>query len=721
MKQFPKISIIIPVYNTEDYIFICINSVQNQIYKNLEIICIDDGSTDKSVEIIKNLMLDDNRIKLIQIENHGQGFARNLGLQNATGDYVLFLDSDDFIEKYTLSVCVEKIINENPDFVIFDYRYYQPLGRKNTYTSDDLFYKFKNLYEDNCLELLKSKVLYTVNKLYNKKFLEENQIRYSEGYLYEDVIFMIKAIIFARKVSVIHSPLYRITINKKSSTQTKHTTDIHYKSFIYALTNSIKFLNDKNVKDERLYYLYLNLFKKFLNYYSVRTPYNYKNIFAKEFVNAYSKVNISKDLKKSKFLSVCFEYNIFKDNRVWIFKLLLLYVTFMKPLIRKTKRRIIMDSKSFIKKAFAKLNLLKNQYYYKKEVVKSIFDEVILFMGFDHRYTGNSRYLFEEMLQMDLKGKKIFFVTDDSRVPLENRISPYSERCEKFIARSKIIIFESWIPNRYIKRSNTKWIQLWHGTPIKRMLFDSNEKCIVEKNPKHKKNKYLDILRWDYLITDNFNANKFFNTAFLFDNNKILSCGYPRVKYLIRKKNDENYKNNLKKLIGIPQNKKIVLYVPTWRDYNFGKNDKQYNLNYLIDLNELKIKLGYDYEILYKDHPFISAPENIDFKNYANVETQELLLIADYLITDYSSIVFDALAINIPIILYCNDFRYNQEVRGVYEEIWEELKPYLCVKTEEVATLIFSYKYNENYKYLKDKYSFREKENFNLSEFIIGL
>lgn len=721
MKQFPKISIIIPVYNTEDYIFICIRSVQNQTYKNLEIICIDDGSTDKSVEIIKNLMLDDNRIKLIQIENHGQGFARNLGLQNASGDYILFLDSDDFIDKYTLSVCVEKINNENPDFIVFDYRYYRPLERKNIYTSDDLFYRFENLFDSNCLELLKSKAIYTVNKMYNKNFLDENQIKYSEDYLYEDFIFMIKSIIFAKKVSLIHSPLYRITINKNSSTQTKHTTDLHYRSFINALTNNIKFLNDKNINDERIYYLYLNFFKKFLLYYTVRTPWKFKNIFAKEFVNTYSKVNIPKDLGKSRFLSVCFGYNIFKDKKVWIFKLLLIYVAFIKPLIRKIIRIIIMDSKGFVKKVLFKLNLLKNRNYYKKEFRKSIFDEVILFMGFDYRYTGNSRYLFEEMLQMDLKSKKLFFVTDDSRVPLENRIEPYSERCEKFIARSKIIIFESWIPNRYIKRNNTKWIQLWHGTPIKKMLFDSNEKCIVEKNPKHKKNKYLDILRWDYLITDNSNVNKFFNTAFLFDNNKILSCGYPRVKYLINKKNDENYKKNLKDLIGIPQNKKIVLYVPTWRDYNFGKKVSQYNLNYLIDLNDLKEKLGNDYEILYKDHPFISAPENINFKNYSNVETQELLLIADYLITDYSSIIFDALAINIPIILYCNDFKKNQEVRGVYEEIWKELESYLCVETEEVATLIFNYKYNESYNYLKNKYSFREAEKFNLSRFIIGL
>lgn len=722
LELLPKISVIIPVYNSENYIFISIKSVLDQTYSNFEIICIDDGSTDRSAEIIKHLMLEDDRIKLIQIDNHGQGFARNLGVKKANGDYILFLDSDDYIEKNTLSICLEKIKKEDPDFVVFDYRYYRPIDKKNIYTSDDLFFKYKNLIEDSCLELLKLKVIYTVNKIYKKNFLLVNEIKYLEGHLYEDMIFMIKAIICAKKISLIHSPLYRITINKNSSTQTKHDTDKHYKSFISALTMSIEFLNSKKITDNRVYYLYLNLFKKFLNYYVVRTPYKYKNKFACEFLNTYSRIYVPYDFKQSKFFSICLKYNVFKNKRNLIFNLMLVYATYMKPLLKKLKRDLKMKLKNFIKKVMFKLKLLKNKKYYNQELKKPLFDDVILFMGFDHRYTGNSRYLFEEMLKMDLKGKKMFFATDDPLVPLEYRIKPYSERCEKFVARSKIIIFESWIPIRYVKRKNTKWIQLWHGTPVKKMLFDSNEKCIIEKNPNHKKNKYNDILKWDYLITDNINANQMFNSAFLMDENKMLPYGYPRVKYIVNKVADDEYKNKLKELIGIPNNKKVVLYVPTWRDYNFGKSVTQYDLNYLINLNDLQEKLGEDYFIVYKDHPFVSAPQNVNFKNYATAETQDLLLIADFLITDYSSIIFDAFAINLPVIIYCNDFKKNEEVRGVYANIWNLLNPYLCATNDEIKSLIKKYEINDEYEFIKNMYAYKNsKKGSSLSKFILEL
>ena len=90
------ISIIIPVYNAENYLQECLDSIRKQSLTNLEIICIDDGSTDNSVSVIKNVMKKDFRIQLIEQTNQGAGIARNNGLKNATGKYVAFLDADDF-------------------------------------------------------------------------------------------------------------------------------------------------------------------------------------------------------------------------------------------------------------------------------------------------------------------------------------------------------------------------------------------------------------------------------------------------------------------------------------------------------------------------------------------------------------------------------------------------------------------------------------------------
>lgn len=96
----PKISVIVPVYNTEKYLDECLNSVENQTLKDIEIICVNDGSTDKSLEILNNHAGKDSRIKVISQENGGVSSARNAGIESSSGSYILFIDSDDFIETY---------------------------------------------------------------------------------------------------------------------------------------------------------------------------------------------------------------------------------------------------------------------------------------------------------------------------------------------------------------------------------------------------------------------------------------------------------------------------------------------------------------------------------------------------------------------------------------------------------------------------------------------
>lgn len=122
-----KISVIIPIYQVENYIEKCLLSVLDQTYKNLEIILINDGTKDKSIEKIERYF-NDKRIILINTENLGVSNARNLGLQKATGKYVHFLDSDDWIEKRTYEILVNEIINE--DIIAFNYITYDNLTNK---------------------------------------------------------------------------------------------------------------------------------------------------------------------------------------------------------------------------------------------------------------------------------------------------------------------------------------------------------------------------------------------------------------------------------------------------------------------------------------------------------------------------------------------------------------------------------------------------------------
>lgn len=120
-KYLIMISVIMPVYNVENYIEKCLDSVCNQSFKDLEIICVNDGSTDNSLKLLEDYAKRDSRIKIITQENGGIGHARNTGLKNATGEYVLFVDSDDFLCENSLDELYYNINSNNSDLVIFKF------------------------------------------------------------------------------------------------------------------------------------------------------------------------------------------------------------------------------------------------------------------------------------------------------------------------------------------------------------------------------------------------------------------------------------------------------------------------------------------------------------------------------------------------------------------------------------------------------------------------
>lgn len=143
MEEKEKVTVVIPVYNAEKYLRKCVSSVQNQTYKNLEIILIDDGSKDDSSNICDELQHSDNRIKVIHKENEGAGKSRNIGIEMATGEYILFVDSDDFVKRTLVEKCLKAISGESAAVVMFGIENVDEeeniLGRKVPYTDKYIF------------------------------------------------------------------------------------------------------------------------------------------------------------------------------------------------------------------------------------------------------------------------------------------------------------------------------------------------------------------------------------------------------------------------------------------------------------------------------------------------------------------------------------------------------------------------------------------------------
>lgn len=690
-NNLPLVSVIIPVYNTQDYIKICIESILQQTYQNFEIICISDGSTDQSVDIIHRMMLNDDRIQLIEIENHGQGYARNMALGVCHGDFVVFLDSDDYLESLTFELCIERIIKDQSDFAVFDWYSYRPIGGKVIYSTQNQIFQNYSLIGEECKKLFTMFPIFSVNKFYRTEFLKNNHILFGEGYIYEDAPFWIKAVLNANKISLIHSPLYRFTINPTSSTRKDRQSSWHADSFIKSLEVCWEIIGKDSIGNKDYPELYFGFFQKFLDYYKNRCPKDRKKSFLKQFVDLYSVVPLS-DINTSRLYRYLLDNNVFNEKKYLLFQLCVFYINCIKPRKQKYKKKMkafltrVKNKKPF--RWFFKKQKPSLQSEYHKNLKLSLYNNVILFFGFDNRYTGNSRYLFEDLLKSDSGGKEIFFITKNPMVPLQYRIAPYSERYYRFLARARIIIFESWTPQWMQKRTGTVWIQLWHGTPIKRLLFDSNEQIVTKNNPRNKNGKFADIQKWDYLLTDSIGTVPLFHSCFLFPPKKMIVTMYPRVKYLVEHRDDAQYCIGLKNLYDLPSEKKLVLYLPTWRDYNYKIQKEEFDTSYLLDIVKLQSILGESYYVIYKDHVFLSPPDNSGLRNFSNCETQELLLVADYLITDFSSVLFDAISIDLPILLYCKDIEKNEEVRGTYSKVFDSLEMLCCDDEEEICDKI---------------------------------
>lgn len=218
------LSVIIPVYNVEDYLNECLDSVINQTLEDIEIICIDDGSTDNSPDILKEYSKKDKRIKIIIKENGGQATARNLGIKEAQGEYIAFVDSDDFIEPTMFEKLYTKAKDNNLDIAMCKIATYD---NQTEEIKDNVWYYMLGVFRDFEKDIFNHKdtkeftchiAVTPYNKIYKTTLLKENNILFPEGLIFEDEKFFYDTYLRAKRVSIVDEFLYYYRINRKGST-----------------------------------------------------------------------------------------------------------------------------------------------------------------------------------------------------------------------------------------------------------------------------------------------------------------------------------------------------------------------------------------------------------------------------------------------------------------------------------------------------------------------
>lgn len=280
------VSIIVPVYNAEKYIKKCLDSLINQTYSNLEIICINDGSTDHTREILEFYRKKDSRIKVVSIPNSGPSVARNMGLDLSTGEYIHFVDADDFIQDNTYEILIECISEFDWDDIIFGGNI---IGKYDDYIGDILntkYKKYRNTGPYNVVFNEKSARPYLWLHFIKKSILEQNKkIRFKDNMeLGEDQIFLFDFLPRAKNLMVIVDKLYNYrrdvgaSITNKYDSMVKTKTDSHFE-IVENIINDWKYYGFYNYGCDDLWSWITN----FIFYTIWQLPDFLRNEYARQF------------------------------------------------------------------------------------------------------------------------------------------------------------------------------------------------------------------------------------------------------------------------------------------------------------------------------------------------------------------------------------------------------------------------------------------------------
>ena len=254
----PKVSVIIPFNNVENYIEECLNSVLSQTLDDIEVILINDASTDRTLEIVEWYLQKDSRIKLINInERKGQGFARNRGIEIATGEYIGFVDSDDFIESDMFECLYNSAKTNNTDISMCQVREYDDIN-ENYITSDYYSLACLSSFQNDIFsaEDTKNNILdinvALWNKIYKREYLNNIGEKFPEGFIYEDLPFFFGTYLPAKRIQIVWKNLYSYRINRKNSTMQQFNNKILDRlpmvSLTYEKLKKVPYLSDLKQK-----------------------------------------------------------------------------------------------------------------------------------------------------------------------------------------------------------------------------------------------------------------------------------------------------------------------------------------------------------------------------------------------------------------------------------------------------------------------------------------
>ena len=301
----PDISIIVPIYNAEKYINKCIDSLLNQTKKEIEFILVNDGSTDDTESIIKKYK--DKRIKYFKNKNQGIGKTRNFGIEKSSGKYIMFLDSDDYLENTACEDLYNKIEKEKADLVVCDF--YRDIDGK---LEEVIIPSFETTSLKDNKRLLLDINLAPWNKIYKTKLIKDNDIKFIENLKYEDAPFVVDAIKYSKKISKLNKKLNYYVIHSNSETTVRDER-------VFDIIKIVDLIRNKFTKKDHIDEILDTLTVSILMNYNIQQRVQKDWLVGKRFINesfTYLEKNIPNYKKNSYFKSRGMLKSFIEKNKI---------------------------------------------------------------------------------------------------------------------------------------------------------------------------------------------------------------------------------------------------------------------------------------------------------------------------------------------------------------------------------------------------------------------
>jgi CRISPR system Cascade subunit CasB len=671
----PRFSVIVPAFKVQAYLHECLESVLTQTFADLELIAVDDCSPDACGAIIDEFAARDPRVQAVHLpRNVGLGQARNAGLARASGDYVLFLDSDDSFVPGALEAVAERLAaTGDPDVLVYDYArtYWTGESARNQLAallSEQGPAPFTLQDRPGLLKLL----MVVWNKAYKREFVEREGFTFPPGY-YEDTPWTYPVLLAASSLATldrvcVHYRQRRQGGNILATTSRKHFDIFDQYDRVFA------FLDARPALAQWRPVLYRRMADHFSTLATARGRLP-RGSRAEFFRRARAHCRRYRAPGATPALRGRLRHALLRSGGHRVYRALW------------AGDRLRSRTRSIAGRGGRVLRAVALRVHYRIQLRLPVRSDLAVFSAYWNRGYSCNPAAIEEKVRELAPHIRTAWIADEAyhhTVPAgTRRLRPGSFGHWSALARAKYLVNNVNFDRRWVKRPGQVMVQTHHGTPLKTMGIDLQERPAAARSLDFGQ-LLANADKWDYALSANRHSTLVWERAYP-SACTVLEYGYPRND--VYQRAGAEAVARLRASLGIPEGRIAVLYAPTHRDYRRSQLPP-------VDIERFASALGPRFVLLTRAHYFSGTPLSgpaahrvIDVSGHPSVES--LCLASDALVTDYSSLMFDYAGLDRPIVLHTGDWEAYQAARGTYFDV-RECPPGAVARTEDELIDIFA-------------------------------